>query len=130
LFLYRIFVETRFSSAHSIQHYDGPCGELHGHTWKVRVEVLSEKTNRLGLSIDFKDLKKISESVVNRLDHQHINRIEPFDQENPTAENIARYLYRQIGKKLPDDVRLSAVTVWESESTGVTYSEDTHVESQ
>jgi 6-pyruvoyltetrahydropterin/6-carboxytetrahydropterin synthase len=123
-------VETRFSSAHSIQHYDGPCGELHGHTWKVRVEVLSEKTNQLGLSIDFKDLKKISESVVNRLDHRYINQIKPFDRENPTAENIARYIYQQIEKKLPDGVRLSAVTVWESEATGVTYFEDTHAENQ
>jgi 6-pyruvoyltetrahydropterin/6-carboxytetrahydropterin synthase len=126
--LYRIFVETRFSSAHSIQRYDGPCGELHGHTWKVQVEVLSAQTNELGLSIDFKDLKEISKSVVKRLDHQHINTIEPFKKENPTAENIARYIYRQIEKKLPADVRISKVTVWESESTGVTYTENTHAE--
>ena len=128
--MYRIFVEIRFSSAHSIQHYNGPCGELHGHTWKVKVEVLSEKTNELGLSIDFKDLKKISESVVSRLDHQYINKIKPFQNENPTAENIAKYIYQQIKKKLPDNVRMSTVTVWESESTGVTYTEDTHAESQ
>jgi 6-pyruvoyltetrahydropterin/6-carboxytetrahydropterin synthase len=128
--LYHIFIETRFSSAHSIQRYDGPCGKLHGHTWKVRVEVTSQKTNELGLSIDFKDLKRISDSVVGRLDHQHINEIDPFQKENPTAENIARYLYREIMKKLSEDVRLYAVTVWESESAGVTYSEDSYAENQ
>ena len=128
--MYRIFIETRFSSAHSIQRYDGPCGKLHGHTWKVRVEVTSKKTNELGLSIDFKDLKRISDSVVGRLDHQHINEIDPFQKENPTAENIARYIYRQVKKKLPEDVRLSEVSVWESESTGVTYFDDSHAESQ
>jgi 6-pyruvoyltetrahydropterin/6-carboxytetrahydropterin synthase len=130
LSLYRIFIETRFSSAHSIQRYDGPCGKLHGHTWKVRVEVTSQKTNELGLSIDFKDLKRISDSVVGRLDHQHINEIDPFQKENPTAENIARYLFREIMKKLSEDVRLYAVTVWESESTGVTYSENSYAENQ
>ena len=128
--MYHIFIETRFSSAHSIQHYDGPCGKLHGHTWKVRVEVTSQKINELGLSIDFKDLKQISDSVVGRLDHQHINEIDPFQKENPTAENIARYIYQEIKTKLPEDVRLSAVTIWESESTGATYSEDTYAESQ
>jgi len=124
--VYTIFIETRFSAAHSIQQYKGPCSELHGHTWKVRIQVRTETTNRLGICMDFKDLKKISEQVVHRLDHRHINTIPPFDKINPTAENLSRYIYDEIKKKLPDNVMIHRVTVWESDSTGVSYSEDSH----
>ena len=128
--MYHIFIETRFSAAHSIQKYKGPCGDLHGHTWKVRVEVKTDRTNELGISIDFKDLKQITESVVKRLDHQHINKISPFNHMNPTAENIAKYIYHEIKGSLPESIHMASVIVWESDFTGVTYSETSFVEGQ
>ena len=121
--MYRILVENSFSAAHFIQKYKGPCGDLHGHTWKVQVEVKTTETNKLGISIDFKDLKAITESVIKKLDHQHINQISPFDKQNPTAENLSKYIYFEIEKKLPGSIKMSGVTVWESDSTGVLYSE-------
>lgn len=121
--MYHILVENSFSAAHFIQKYEGPCGELHGHTWKVQVEVQTTKINKLGISIDFKDLKAITESIIGRLDHQHLNKISPFDQQNPTAENLSKYFYYEIQKKLPETIQMSRVTVWESDSTSVTFSE-------
>jgi len=114
--LYRIFIETHFAASHQLHGYQGPCRALHGHTWKVRVEVETDKVDKIGISFDFKELKTITESVINRLDHHHINDIAPFDRKNPTAENLSRYIHAI-------HVRISQVVVWESATYAVSYSE-------
>jgi 6-pyruvoyltetrahydropterin/6-carboxytetrahydropterin synthase len=119
--LYRTFIETHFSAAHELHGYSGHCGRLHGHTWKVRVEVETNHIDEIGISIDFKELKKITDQVLEPFDHHHINEINPFDRENPTAENLSRYLYHEIQKRLPSDIRIIQVTVWESENYAVGY---------
>lgn len=121
--MYRVFIETHFAASHKLRGYQGLCKDLHGHTWKVRVEIETDQTNEIGISFDFKELKSITESVTQRLDHHHINEIEPFDQENPTAENLARYIFTEIREKLPSFIRLSKITIWESANYAVTYSE-------
>jgi len=121
--LYRTFVETHFTAAHQLVGYPGHCGRLHGHTWKVRIEVETESVDALGLSIDFKELMRIVHVPIDRLDHFHINEIHPFDRENPTAENLARYIFSDVKKSLPPGVNACSVTVWESEKYGVLYSE-------
>jgi 6-pyruvoyltetrahydropterin/6-carboxytetrahydropterin synthase len=121
--VYRTFVETTFSAAHQLRGYEGLCGELHGHTWTVRVEVETARLNNIGMTIDFKDLKKKVDSVVGSFDHRCLNQIKPFEKKNATAENIARYIYREVGKSLPDGVKIFQVIVWESANYGVKYSE-------
>ncbi len=121
--MYRTFIETHFSAAHQLHGYPGHCGRLHGHTWKIRVEVETEKIDPIGIGIDFKKLKAITESVLEPLDHHHINEVPPFDKENPTAENLSRYLYREIQRQVPPNVRMVQVTVWESEHYAVGYVE-------
>ena len=122
--MYRIFIETNFAAAHQLHGYKGACSALHGHTWKVRVEIETDQTNEIGISFDFKALKEITEKAIAPLDHQHINDVKPFDKENPTAENLSRYLYHKIKKELPDFVRMSSVTLWESANYAISYSED------
>ena len=97
--MYRTFVEMHFTAAHQLVGYPGHCGRLHGHTWKVRVEVETDRVDSMGLSIDFKELMRIVHIPTDRLDHFHINEIPPFDKENPTAENLARYIYGEVKKK-------------------------------
>lgn len=121
--MFRTFIETRFSAAHRLVGYDGHCGRVHGHTWKVRVEVEMNQINDIGISIDFKELKKMAESVIDRLDHQDINTVAPFDTRNPTAEHLARYIHQEVVKRLPAGVRLAQVTVWESDHHAVSYFE-------
>lgn len=121
--MYKTFVETSFSAAHQLRGYKGSCGKLHGHTWKVRVEVETNHLDKMGMTIDFKDLKTKTDSIIGKLDHGCINDIEPFDKENPTAENIARYIYTEIKQILPDNISVSEVIVWESANYGVKYSE-------
>ncbi len=121
--VYKTFIDTGFSAAHLLRDYRGSCGHLHGHTWKVRVEVESDRLDKIGMTIDFKDLKMKADSVISEFDHHYINQIDPFDKENPTAENLARYIYRKIERILPENVKISEVTVWESDNYGVKYSE-------
>jgi 6-pyruvoyltetrahydropterin/6-carboxytetrahydropterin synthase len=121
--MYRTFIETHFSAAHQLHGYPGHCGRLHGHTWKIRVEVETDQKDGIGISIDFKKLKEITHSCLEPFDHHHINTVPPFDKENPTAENLARHLYREIRNRLPAHVRPVQVVVWESEHYAVSYFE-------
>lgn len=122
--MFRTFIETRFSAAHRINGYQGQCGKLHGHTWKVRVQVKTKTIDEIGISIDFKEVRKLTDSILENLDHQLINEVPPFDCENPTAENLAKYIYEQIAQKLPECIEIDEVTVWESDNYAVIYSED------
>jgi 6-pyruvoyltetrahydropterin/6-carboxytetrahydropterin synthase len=121
--VYKTFVDTSFSAAHQLRNYEGSCGELHGHTWKVRVQVETVRLDGIGMTIDFKDLKEKADSVIGRFDHRCLNQISPFDEGNPTAENIARYVYIEMKDLLPDEIDIVEVIVWESENYGVKYSE-------
>jgi 6-pyruvoyltetrahydropterin/6-carboxytetrahydropterin synthase len=122
--MFELMIETQFSAAHQLRCYKGKCENLHGHNWKIQVYVLSEKLNEIDLAIDFHDLKKIAGEIIAPLDHSFLNDIFPFTEKNPSSENIAKWLYDSLKKRLGgDDVDLSAVTVWESETASATYFE-------
>lgn len=118
-------IETHFSSAHQLRGYKGVCEKLHGHNWKVQVYVLAERLNDIDLAIDFHDLKKLTEEVIAPLDHGFLNDIFPFTEKNPSSENIAKWIYDSLKKKIHNDnINLSAVTVWESDTASATYFEE------
>jgi 6-pyruvoyltetrahydropterin/6-carboxytetrahydropterin synthase len=124
--MFELMVETHFSSAHQLRGYKGECEKLHGHNWKVQVYVLAERLNEIELAMDFHELKGLTEEVVSQLDHGFLNDIFPFTEKNPSSENIAKWIYDSLKKKLGDgeDVNLSAVTIWESETCSATYFEE------
>lgn len=123
--MFELMVETHFSSAHQLRGYKGECERLHGHNWKVQVYVLAERLNEIELAIDFHELRGLAEEVVAQLDHGFLNDIFPFTEKNPSSENIAKWIYDSLKKKLGDgDVNLSAVTIWESEFCSATYFEE------
>jgi 6-pyruvoyltetrahydropterin/6-carboxytetrahydropterin synthase len=123
--MFELMVETQFASAHQLRGYKGACEKLHGHNWKVQIFVLAERLNDIDIAIDFHDLKKLAEEVIMPLDHGFLNDIFPFTEKNPSSENIAKWIYDSLRKKLDtDDVNLSAVTVWESETASATYFEE------
>ncbi len=122
---YTLKICTDFASAHTLRDYPGDCSRMHGHNWKVEVEMVASELDPVGMGIDFKEIKKATKEVARRLDHRYLNEIEPFDRINPTAENIAAYFYRQLGGMLDrDNVRVHAVTIWETERASVRYTED------
>ncbi|MDA8090540.1 MAG: 6-carboxytetrahydropterin synthase QueD [Nitrospiraceae bacterium] len=122
--MYELSVEASFAAAHQLRGYGGKCERLHGHNWKVQVHVLAERLNDIDLAIDFHTLKKYLEECIAPLDHCFLNDVFPFTEKNPSSENIAKWVYDSIKKKLNGEVHLSAVTVWESETASATYYED------
>ncbi len=117
-------IVTDFASAHSLRNYPGDCSRLHGHNWQVEVMVQSKVLNDIGIAIDFRDIKKQTKVVANRLDHQYLNEVKPFDTLNPTAENIAKYFFEEVGQLINNqDVSVKEVTIWETPRASVTYSE-------
>ena len=122
--MYELMIETHFSSAHQLRGYKGKCEKVHGHNWKVQVYVLAEKLNEIDIAIDFHDLKKMTEEVTAQLDHNFLNEIFPFTEKNPSSENIAKWIYDSLKKRANNEnISLSAVTVWESETSSATYFE-------
>jgi len=122
---YTLKVLTDFASAHTLRDYPGACSRMHGHNWKFELEVEAFKLNDIGIAIDFKQMKKIANEVCDRLDHHYLNEIEPFTEINPTAENIAAYLYGEISKQINNEtVNVHAVTLWETDRACVRYSEE------
>lgn len=99
-----------FSSAHRLPHYDGPCHDLHGHTWKA-VFVIEGPIKEDGMVCDFKVVKKLLDE--NLPDHQLLNDW----VENPTAENLAQFLFQKIGAELAQmNLTLKTLEIWESEN--------------
>jgi 6-pyruvoyltetrahydropterin/6-carboxytetrahydropterin synthase len=117
-------IVTDFASAHSLRDYPGDCSRLHGHNWQVEMMIAARKLNSNGIVIDFRDIKKQTKIVVKRLDHQYLNEIAPFDKLNPTAENLAKYFFDEVGQLInTSDVKVKEVTIWETQRASVTYSQ-------
>jgi 6-pyruvoyltetrahydropterin/6-carboxytetrahydropterin synthase len=123
--MYEISVVTGFSAAHSLRDYEGECARVHGHNWRVRVTVRADEPGANGIAIDFRDLKRLTNEVVARLDHTCINEVAPFDVRNPTSENIARWLCEELRPKLSaSGVTLARIDVQENENSSVSYFPD------
>ena len=123
--MYEISIITDFSAAHSLRDYEGKCANVHGHNWRVRVTVRAGETGADGIAIDFKDLKRMTNDVLGRVDHTYINEVAPFDRVNPTSENIARWLCEQLDIELRlSRVKLVRVDVQENERSCVSFFPD------
>ena len=115
--MYEVKVMRDFAAAHRVEDYPGNCERLHGHNWKVEIIVRTEKLDDLGMVIDFRKLKELTDRALEPLDHNYLNETSPFDEVNPTAENIARYLFDVISR----DVTVSRVNVFETETSMASY---------
>ncbi len=123
--MYELKIITSFAAAHCLREFKGKCESLHGHNWKVEVCVRSPNLDRIGLVIDFKEIKKATEEVLDELDHKHLNDLLPFQVENPSSENIARFLFQTLSSRINrDSLRVSRVTAWESDDACASYFEE------
>lgn len=122
-----LHTEFKFDAAHLIEGYDGKCGQMHGHSYKVHVAAKSNKLNPSkyletdDMVCDFQELKWATKtSEKGGLDHAVLNEEMPV---NPTAERIAEFIYKETMQRIPDGISLT-ITVWETESCWVEYTED------
>ncbi|MEW6601706.1 MAG: 6-carboxytetrahydropterin synthase QueD [Nitrospirota bacterium] len=122
--MFDLTIEVQFSAAHQLRGYKGKCEAMHGHNWRVQVTVSSEKLDELDMVLDFHELKSITNEVVAPLDHSLLNEVFPFTEINPSSENIAKWIYESLRKKLlKKNCTITSVTVWENETSSATYYE-------
>lgn len=123
--VFEIYVKTHFSAAHRLRGYPGDCARVHGHNWIIEVFVQCRKLNEIGIGIDFRDVREATKRVLSTMDHQDLNELPAFSTENPTSENIARYVYKELSKCIAGDrVRVSKVKVSETPGSGALYWEE------
>lgn len=119
---YTIFKDFTFAAAHHIPDHPGKCRFLHGHNYKVRVHLRAAELDRIGMVLDFAELKRLTEEVVGIWDHQVINQFPPFDHLPPTAEMLTSHIFEEMSKRLADPrVQVAKVEVWESETSCAIY---------
>lgn len=121
--MYRLTIQTSFAAAHNLLQYQGDCENLHGHNWKIDVTVAARELDKSGLGIDFKILKAETRRLLETLDHKYLNELPMFKGLSPSSENIARYLFEELGQKLnTENVTVTMVNVWESDFACASYS--------
>jgi len=124
--MYRVSVTRHFDSAHFLRGYEGKCESLHGHRYQVKVTIEAAALNDIGLAFDFTTLKKELGDIILRYDHHCLNDLPPFDNVNPSAENIAETIYRELRLKLEkEQLDISQVEVWESPDSSAAYIPET-----
>ena len=108
----------KFDAAHSLHHLPEThkCSNFHGHSYKVDIHISGPVDPKIGWLMDFGDLKKIVAPVIDSLDHKNLDQIE--DLPISTSEILAKYIWDKIAPSLPF---LSAVTIWESDSSRCIY---------
>ena len=123
--MYRLMIKTSFAAAHNLINYQGDCENLHGHNWRVEVFVAAKELDKAGLGIDFKILKKQTNSLLDELDHKYLNDLTPFINDSPSSENISRYLFERLSETLNNEnITVEKINVWESENACASYSLD------
>ncbi len=118
--MWRLSVDKTFSAAHQLTKYNGPCENLHGHTWKLQIVVEGNELDEAGMLIDFRVLKETLQQFTERFDHKFLNDL---FEESPTSEFLSRYVFKTMQPQLPLNIKLKEVSIWESESSKATYFE-------
>jgi 6-pyruvoyltetrahydropterin/6-carboxytetrahydropterin synthase len=122
--MYELKIITHMACAHQLREFEGRCENLHGHNWKIEVQVTGKELEANGILIDFKRIKTATEKVIDELDHKFLNDLDYFKELNPSSENIARYIFQALGHALDGKtLRVSRVTAWESDTACASYME-------
>lgn len=124
--MFEVTVEQTFAAGHALREYKGKCENVHGHNYRVQITVEGDRLNRIGLLVDFVDLKRAVREVTEILDHQFINDLEPFTEINPSAENLAKYFYDEVNRRMDFEgfgapARLAQVRIWETDTSIAVY---------
>ena len=123
--MYELMIITSFSAAHRLENFYGKCEALHGHNWKVEVFLQGDKLDEAGLLQDFGAVKARTRELLEEVDHKYLNELPAFSQQNPSSENLAFFIFQRLSGVLNrDGVKVSRVSVWESDTSCASYVED------
>lgn len=118
--MFEVTVEGHFDAAHSLRGYRGKCERVHGHRFRVLAVVRAKKLDEIGVAYDFVELKRHLNEVIGRFDHVCLNDLPAFRKKNPSSENIATTVFRELQRRL-GKLPLAWVEVWESPESHVRY---------
>jgi 6-pyruvoyltetrahydropterin/6-carboxytetrahydropterin synthase len=120
--MYELKIVTHFAAAHQLTMVGEKCENLHGHNWKIEVYVVGKKLDEAGVLIDFGIIKKHVAEIMSLLDHKFLNDLDYFKNDQPSSENIAGVIARELQKRIDNTgVSVSRVAAWESENACATY---------
>jgi 6-pyruvoyltetrahydropterin/6-carboxytetrahydropterin synthase len=113
-----IFKEFTIEAAHWLPNVPAghKCGRLHGHSFHIEIYASGPLDSHLGWVADFAEIKAAFKAIEDQLDHRCLNEV--VGLENPTSENLARWLWQRLQPGLP---ALSRVVVRETCTSGCTY---------
>jgi len=119
---YLIRTTRRFSAAHQLRLYDGSLEPVHGHNWRVTVSVSAEQLDAIGVVMDFHELERLVDGIVQPMHNRHLNELPAFVDLNPSAENVAGYVAQTL--QLPTGISLRTVEVWETDDNSAVIEPD------
>jgi 6-pyruvoyltetrahydropterin/6-carboxytetrahydropterin synthase len=123
--MYELKIITQFAAAHRLENFYGKCEALHGHNWKVEVFLTGNRLDDAGLLMDFGVVKARTREVLEEIDHKYLNELAAFKDQNPSSENLARFLFERLAAVLNrDGVQVRRVNVWESDTSCAAYYQD------
>jgi len=111
--MFTISVERHFQASHQLILPDGSKEPVHKHDWVVTASLSSERLNNMGVVMDFQALKAMIDKTVAGFDNTALESIGYFQQNNPSAENVAKYIYDKLLIELPKGVKLRNIRVVE-----------------
>lgn len=120
--MFTIKVETHFRASHQLTLSGGPKEPLHQHDWAVAVKVCSDKLDSMGLVMDFGQLKAMVNEITSGFDNIRLDSIDYFQRHNPSAENVAKYIFDRLEPKLPKGVKLRSIKVIEEPGCSAKFS--------
>lgn len=119
--MFAISVETSFRASHQLTFPDGEKEPIHSHDWLVTAELAGEKLNDTGVVMDFHQFRVMLEEVTAGLGDNALVKIDYFQRNNPSAENVAKYIYYKLEPGLPSGVKLQNVRVVEEPGCSATF---------
>jgi 6-pyruvoyltetrahydropterin/6-carboxytetrahydropterin synthase len=124
-------IDFSFAAAHNLPGHSGDCKNLHGHNYRLEVELSGNIDPGTGMLADFALVKVlVKDLILNRLDHQYLNELEltidgyRFPKENPTAENMVTWLSKVLDANYSFTCRLQKIRLWETDNCYVEWERD------
>ncbi len=116
---YELTTTRHFSAAHQLRLYDGSLEPVHGHNWRVEVRIGADELDAIGVVMDFHELERLVDQVISPMHNRHLNELDAFQKLNTSTEHVALHIARSL--KLPPQVRLLSVQVWETSENSARY---------
>jgi 6-pyruvoyltetrahydropterin/6-carboxytetrahydropterin synthase len=120
--MFTIRVETHFRASHQLVLPDGSKEPLHKHDWEVTTKVCSDKLDSVGFVMDFRRLRATVDEITEGFGDGRFDSIDYFQRHNPSAENVAKYIYDKLEPRLPKGVKLRSIRVVEEPGCSAKFS--------